>query len=751
MILLILAVLPLVNSQGWNYGSLGPVTWADNFPQCGEANQSPVNIDIGAAEYDSSLNAFGFRNFDKKANNELENTGTTARMLLGENKGVFLYNGGLDGRYITEGFHFRWGSDHTINGRQFPLELHIGSYSAKFGTFMEAIGASATEPDSVMAMAVLFEISPNDNVALEPIVNALGQIQTAGSKAKITGSLRFEDLLPFSAATNYYRYQGRFSNPPCFNTLWTVFADTVLISERQLEAFKGLNDMDGNPLKDVFRPTQDLGDRIVKSSVPPQMEFVPGSPPRKACVDVFFVIDESCSVYEDMQKVKDFIKDLVDGIIVGDDAVLMSLVRYSAPVNMNFFHSMTTSNDVVKGFIDTQPLGQQSTCRTHTSQALKFNSNRFFGLGKWDNETAERDFGIRNIAPDVMIIITDGTSIPMKGRPSALAEAAKLRARGVEIYTIGLINQNERDGSVELRGFTGGNDDHVFDINDEGLAGQFADIINSYKTCTGDKDCSQLDMVLVIDTSQSLLKSTEWERIRKDPDNHHEIKSVNLMAVKTFFKQLLAAVPIGMDKTRVAIVSFDEVVTIHQYLDETTDYAGTKDTLTNSVIDYTGVGTRTDAALQYVLNRVLKGDRGDREDVNNFIMMATDGVAFPCCTAGCCMSSTGNNTCPRTDYPCISKSEAIKDVKLAAHELKENWRNDVYILALPNKPDREDNSAKKQMQKRIAMSLYEALVRNTATDIKTLEQFNELENIVKEMINRVCAAADGLFLSAPVP
>ncbi|CAH1772386.1 unnamed protein product [Owenia fusiformis] len=749
MILLMLAALPLVNSQEWNYGSLGPSTWGDGFSQCGEPNQSPVDIDTDKLETDSSLNAFGFHNFDKKANNELENTGHTAIMVLGIRKRVYVYNGGLEGSYVVVGFHFRWGSEHTVDGNRSPLELQIVCFNRKFPTMNDAIEASNTEPDSVINLAVLFEISSSDNKNLDPLVTALEQVQTAGSKVKVRGRLRFKDLLPFSAATNYYRYQGRFSNPPCFYTLWTVFSDTVLISETQLEAFKRLKDKDGNPLKDTFRPTQQLGNRVIKSSMPPLRQFDPGVP-NKSCVDVFLVIDESCSVYDDMHKVKEFLLDLVDRIIIGTDAVLMSLVRYSAPVTMNFYHSNTTNNDVVMRLIDTQPLGQRTTCRTHTSEALKFNLNRFFGLhGGQRNETTQRDYGIRTVAPDVMIIITDGISIPMRARTSALAEAAKLRGHGVEIYTIGLKNQNARNGYEELHGFTGGKDDHVFDINNDGLAGHFAHIINSYDTCTGEKNCSdQLDIVLVIDTSQSLLTSSEWDRITKNPDNHHEINSEHLIAVKEFFKQLLAAIPIGIDKVRVAIVSFDEVVRIHQYLDDTTDYAGTNDILTNSVIDYTGVGTRTDAALRYVLNRVLKKDRGDRVDVNNFIMLATDGVAYPCCTASCCHMSTGTIQCPTTDYPCITQEDATREVERVAKKLKANWRNDVYVLALPNRPDRGDPFKKHAAAKK-AMLQYEALVRNTITGIKTLEQFNELENIVKEIVNRVCAAADGIYLSPP--
>jgi carbonic anhydrase len=36
-----------------------------------------------------------------------------------------LFGGGLPGTFLLDQMHFHWGSEHTLNGRRYGLELHL--------------------------------------------------------------------------------------------------------------------------------------------------------------------------------------------------------------------------------------------------------------------------------------------------------------------------------------------------------------------------------------------------------------------------------------------------------------------------------------------------------------------------------------------------------------------------------------------------------------------------------------------------
>jgi carbonic anhydrase len=52
-----------------------------------------------------------------------------------------LFGGGLPGTFLLDQMHFHWGSEHTINGRRYGLELHLVHHDNRYPSLKEAAGA----------------------------------------------------------------------------------------------------------------------------------------------------------------------------------------------------------------------------------------------------------------------------------------------------------------------------------------------------------------------------------------------------------------------------------------------------------------------------------------------------------------------------------------------------------------------------------------------------------------------------------
>merc|ERR1711944_373047 len=139
---------------------------------------------------------------DDRLNGDVSNNGHTA--VLGvvqddEQDGV------MTGPVLGEGqsyqmlqLHFHWGADdsrgseHTINGEEFPMEMHI--VHKKVGlTVEEALSTS----DGLAVVGQMFQITDEDNEVLTPLIESLANIENFNDKFDMIDSpLKVQDLLP---------------------------------------------------------------------------------------------------------------------------------------------------------------------------------------------------------------------------------------------------------------------------------------------------------------------------------------------------------------------------------------------------------------------------------------------------------------------------------------------------------------------------------------------------------------------------
>ncbi|XP_016422050.1 receptor-type tyrosine-protein phosphatase gamma [Sinocyclocheilus rhinocerous] len=264
----------------WAYsGTYGPDTgWAAAFPECQERNQSPVNIADQDTKVSMEYQELTLDGFDAESSNKtsMKNTGKTVAIFLKDD--YFVRGAGLPGRFKAEKVEFHWGqsngsdgSEHSINGRRFPVEMQIFMYNSDD---FDSLNTAIREKRVIAAMAVFFQVGMKDNPAVDPIIHGLRGV-VHHEKETFLEPFVLRDLLP-SSIGSYYRYIGSLTTPPCSKVVeWIVFSRPVFLSYKQLEAFYSIFTTEQQDhvksveyLRNNFRPLQSLDNReVFKSAV----------------------------------------------------------------------------------------------------------------------------------------------------------------------------------------------------------------------------------------------------------------------------------------------------------------------------------------------------------------------------------------------------------------------------------------------------------------------------------------------------
>uniref|UniRef100_A0AAR2M290 protein-tyrosine-phosphatase n=1 Tax=Pygocentrus nattereri TaxID=42514 RepID=A0AAR2M290_PYGNA len=188
----------------------------------------------------------------------------------------FVGGAALPGRFKAEKVEFHWGhtngsagSEHSINGRKFPVEMQIYFYNSDD---FDSLSTAIKERRIIAAMAVFFQVGKKDNMAAEPIITGLKRVVHHEKETNL-GPFVLRDLLP-SSLGSYYRYTGSLTTPPCSKVVeWIIFSRPVYLSYRQLEAFYSIFTTEQQDhvksveyLRNNHRPTQNLDNRLLYKS-----------------------------------------------------------------------------------------------------------------------------------------------------------------------------------------------------------------------------------------------------------------------------------------------------------------------------------------------------------------------------------------------------------------------------------------------------------------------------------------------------
>ncbi|KAK2816314.1 hypothetical protein Q7C36_022585 [Tachysurus vachellii] len=276
--LLLISLLALVFKscicEDWCYQSQmsceqpckGPAAWNEVNAVCGGNKQSPINIVTKKTKKESSLTAFKFTGYRQPFTSTLKNNGQT--VYLDIPSGATLSGGNLSNTYNAVQLKFHWGSssspgsEHTLDGEHYPMELHILHIKNKYLTVDEAL-------NDVTGQAILgffFEESATENTEYSTFIAAVTKVQDAESHTDLNISLNTL-ILSEMKLRDYYRYEGSQTIPGCSESvIWTMFKEPIPLSKAQLAAFFDLKSKDGKPLVNTFRPVQPRKGRVVYRS-----------------------------------------------------------------------------------------------------------------------------------------------------------------------------------------------------------------------------------------------------------------------------------------------------------------------------------------------------------------------------------------------------------------------------------------------------------------------------------------------------
>ncbi len=215
----------------------GPSNW-DNYcvdvgvvNQCASiVSQSPIDIDI-TETVDVNLETLN-TDYDYSTIDILNNGHTIQ----------FNYNGLAtlnfdDTEFSLIQFHFHANSEHTVDGTQYPLEVHLVH----------------SGPGALVVIGIFFEAG-DENTFLAKFMDNLPDDED--ETYTDTDNFYFPSEL-FPADGSYFNYNGSLTTPPCSEVVeWIVMETPVEASLEQLNAFTLI-------LQDNYRPIQPLSGRTI--------------------------------------------------------------------------------------------------------------------------------------------------------------------------------------------------------------------------------------------------------------------------------------------------------------------------------------------------------------------------------------------------------------------------------------------------------------------------------------------------------
>ncbi|XP_052519121.1 carbonic anhydrase 5B, mitochondrial [Budorcas taxicolor] len=232
--------------------------------------QSPINIRWRDSVYDPGLQPLTI-SYDPTTCLHVWNNGYSFLVEFEDSADKSVIEGGpLEHNYRLKQFHFHWGaidawgSEHTVDSKCYPAELHLVHWNAvKFEHFEDA----ALEENGLAVIGVFLKLGKHHK-ELQKLVNILPSIKHKDTLAEF-GSFDPSCLMP--TCPDYWTYSGSLTTPPLSESVtWIIKKQPVEVDHDQLEQFRTLLfTSEGEKEKrmvDNFRPLQPLMNRTVRSS-----------------------------------------------------------------------------------------------------------------------------------------------------------------------------------------------------------------------------------------------------------------------------------------------------------------------------------------------------------------------------------------------------------------------------------------------------------------------------------------------------
>lgn len=220
-------------AEEWDYEN---TNWEEiSDTECRSNVQSPVNIDTSNVilAHLADIN-YEYEPFSMK----IVDNGHTVQVHGTENSYITVEKK----RYQFKQFHFHNPSEHTINGKTYPLEMHLVHQEEGM--------------ENLVVLGVFIEEAATPNSFLEKVFVEIPEEKELEVQTDIT--LTLSDYIP--PAQDHYTYIGSLTTPPCtVGVDWVLFKEPISASREQIARF---TDMYANNA----RPVQPLNNRRVLDS-----------------------------------------------------------------------------------------------------------------------------------------------------------------------------------------------------------------------------------------------------------------------------------------------------------------------------------------------------------------------------------------------------------------------------------------------------------------------------------------------------
>ncbi|XP_064641558.1 carbonic anhydrase-related protein-like isoform X2 [Lineus longissimus] len=270
----------------------GAAEWGLDFPEANGHSQSPINITSREAVYQSSLNDNLLTlNYILCRETDVCNNGNSLIVYLRYKPGDAGFRSDVTPKSTLSGgplpvgheyelaeIRFHWGredvrgSEHTVNCKAFPMELHLIHYNT---TLYESLEQALGKPDGVSIIAIFIQVG-REHSGLKLLTDNFEDVQHKGRQKTLSTAFNPNCLLPDPMLRDFWTYRGSLTIPPCSeNVTWIIFRYPLTISHPQIEEFRRLRTHhkgeqpvygEDGALVDNFRPTQRLNDRVIHAS-----------------------------------------------------------------------------------------------------------------------------------------------------------------------------------------------------------------------------------------------------------------------------------------------------------------------------------------------------------------------------------------------------------------------------------------------------------------------------------------------------
>jgi carbonic anhydrase len=132
-------------------------------------------------------------------------------------------------------FHFHHPSEHLLDGRRYPMEMHL-VHNAE--ALIRRPGGQQQRAPSVAVVGVFLTVGPNTRPNLESLASLFTE-SGKGGRPNFPNTTVYDALLPPVESRDYFNYAGSLTTPDCTGDVtWYVMKTPVAVSQTFVDTFQ---------------------------------------------------------------------------------------------------------------------------------------------------------------------------------------------------------------------------------------------------------------------------------------------------------------------------------------------------------------------------------------------------------------------------------------------------------------------------------------------------------------------------------